>query len=293
MESLRREAGAPALTAEVLTQALPYIQRFRGRSIVVKLGGAAMAGEMVDTFAGDVALLASVGIRLVVVHGGGPQIGEMMERFGKSARFVDGRRVTDSETLEIARMVLVGKINSGIVAAVNRHGSLAVGVSGEDARLIKAVQRDPSLGFVGEVAEVNTDVLERLLSMGLIPVVSSIGAGVDGQSYNINADTVAGALAAALRAERLIVLSDVGGLLGDIDDPASVLSEVSVSDLETSLASGEVSEGMIPKVEACLAALDGGTGSAHLLDGRQPHVLLLELFTDTGVGTMIRTEAPA
>ena len=283
------EVGSQVVTAEILMGALSYVQRFRGRKVVIKFGGAAMGDpELAKSFASDVVALASVGVLPVVVHGGGKQIDEVMGQLGKSPKFVEGRRVTDSETLEIARMVLVGKVNSGIVADINRYGPLAVGISGEDASLIRAVGRDPSLGFVGEVAEVNTSLVERLLSMQLIPVVSSIGSDAEGQTYNINADTVAGALAVALSAERLLILSNVPGLLAEVDDLSSLISEISSSELAESLASGRLGGGMLPKAEACLRALEGGVGSAHLLDGTRPHSLLLELFTDQGSGTMIR-----
>ncbi len=282
------ETPPQVAAAEILVGALSYVQRFRGRKVVIKFGGAAMGDpELAKSFASDVVALASVGVLPVVVHGGGNQIDEVMDQLGKSPKFVEGRRVTDSETLEIARMVLVGKVNSGIVASINRHGPLAVGISGEDASLIRAAPRDPSLGFVGEVEEVNVSLVERLLSMQLIPVVSSIGSDAEGQTYNINADTVAGALAVALAAERLVILSNVPGLLADVGDVSSLISEISSSQLAEALNSGRLEGGMLPKAEACLRALEGGVGSAHLLDGTRPHSLLLELFTDQGSGTMI------
>ena len=281
--------GRPGvLTAELLKQALSYVQYFRGRKLVIKLGGAAMSEvELAKSFAYDIVALSEIGVLPVVVHGGGKHIDEVMTELGKSPKFVDGRRVTDSETLEIVRMVLVGKVNTGIVADINRHGPLAVGISGEDAGLIGAVPRDPSLGFVGEVASVNPGIVERLLAMRLIPVVSSIGSDLDGQSYNINADSVAGALAAALRADRLMMLSNVPGLLEDVNDSASLRSEISADELRSEISAGVVTGGMLPKLEACLQALDRGVGAAHLLDGTLPHILLLEMFTDEGVGTMI------
>ncbi len=281
----------PQVTAEVLTQALPYIQRFAGRTVLIKFGGAPLSDPVVArSVAADVVLMHSVGIRPVIVHGGGPQIDDYMGRLGKEPAFVAGRRVTDAETLEIVRMVLVGKVNRDIVSAINAHAPLAVGLSGEDAGLIRAEPRDPALGFVGEVAAVNPGIVQHLQELGYIPVVSTIGADAGAQAYNINADTVAGALAAALGAERLVVLTDVGGLQADADDPASVLSEVTAGELAAILAGGGAQGGMIPKAEACLQAVRNGVGSAHLLDGTQPHVLLLELFTDAGVGTMIRPD---
>ena len=288
-------AGAPPpdpqVTAEVLTQALPYIQRFAGRIVLIKFGGVPVSDPGVArAVAGDVLLMHSVGIRPVIVHGGGPQIDDLMGRLGKEPSFVAGRRVTDAETLDIARMVLVGKVNRDIVASINARAPLAVGVSGEDAGLITAAPRDPALGFVGEVDAVDPGIVHHLLELGYIPVVSTIGAGDAAQPYNINSDTVAGALAAALGAERLVVLTDVGGLLADVDNPASVLSELTATELASILAAGGTDGGMIPKAEACLAAVRNGVGSAHLLDGTEPHVLLLELFTDAGIGTMIRPD---
>jgi acetylglutamate kinase len=276
-------------TVEVLSQALPYIREFWGTTIVVKFGGHAMVDpQLVQSFADDVVLLHSVGIHTVVVHGGGPQIGDVMERFGKVPEFLDGLRVTDAETLEIAAMVLVGKVNRQIVSAINTHGKLAVGLSGEDAGLIEAEVRDPALGYVGDVTQVNTQLVERLLAEDLIPVVSTIGADLSaGQAYNINADTAAGAIAAELGAQKIIYLSDVAGLLGDVDDDSSLIRNINAPALEKMVADGATSGGMIPKIAACLAALDNGVRSAHLLDGRLRHVLLLELFTDAGVGTMI------
>lgn len=278
--------------AAVLVEALPYIQRFRGRVVVVKFGGNAMVDDaLAASFAADVVLMHSVGLRPVVVHGGGPQISALMAKLGKEPEFRDGQRVTDAETVDIARMVLVGKVNREIVAAVNVHGPLAVGVSGEDAGLILASARHPDLGFVGDVHDVNPAILERLLAEDLIPVVSTIGADASGQAYNINADAVAGALAESLGAEKVIYLTDVAGLLADVDDPASLISRIDSAALEAMIDDGTLTGGMIPKINACVQAVRGGVGSAHLLDGRLPHVVLLELFSDAGVGTMItRTE---
>jgi acetylglutamate kinase len=274
--------------AAVLVEALPYIQRFRDRTIVVKYGGNAMVDPaLARSFAEDVVLMRSVGLRPVVVHGGGPQISHLMERLGKVPEFRDGQRVTDAETVDIARMVLVGKVNREIVSAINVHGPLAVGVSGEDAGLILAEARHPDLGFVGDVHTVNPAILERLLAEALIPVVSTIGADASGQAYNINADAVAGALAEALGAEKVIYLTDIEGLLADVADPASLISQIDAPALQQLVDDGVLSGGMIPKIAACLHAVAHGVGSAHLLDGRLPHVVLLELFSDGGVGTMI------
>ncbi len=274
--------------AAVLLEALPYIQRFRGAVVVVKYGGAAMVDpELGRALADDVVLLRAVGLRPVVVHGGGPQISELMSRLGKEPEFRDGLRVTDAETVDIARMVLVGKVNRDIVSAVNVHGPLAVGLSGEDAGLLLAGARNPELGYVGDVRSVNPAILRRLLAEDLIPVVSTIGSDPTGQAYNINADTVAGALAEALGAEKVMFLTDVAGLLADVDEPGSLVSRATADELEPAVAGGRLTGGMIPKVAAAIHAVRNGVRSAHLLDGRVPHVLLLELFSDAGVGTMI------
>ncbi len=296
----RGEPADAAAKAGVLVEALPYILRFWGKVVVVKYGGNALAGATgpeaesgaLASFAEDVVLMRSVGMLPVVVHGGGPQIGELLRRLGKVSEFRDGMRVTDAETLEIARMVLVGKVNREIVSAMNVHGALAVGLSGEDAKLITATARHAELGFVGDVEVVSPEILERLLAQGLIPVVATIGTDAAGQAYNINADAVAGALAAALRAEKLVFLTDVAGLRADPDDPTSLLRTVSVETLRAMLASGAAEGGMVPKAEACIRALSAGVRRAHILDGRVPHALLLEVFTDEGVGTMVFDDEP-
>ena len=289
---MRTTHAAAQARAGVLIEALPYIQRFRDRTIVVKFGGNAMVDPgLAASFAEDIVLMRSVGLRPVVVHGGGPQISELMARLGKVPEFRDGQRVTDAETVDIARMVLVGKVNREIVSAINVHGPLAVGVSGEDAGLILASARHPDLGFVGDVHAVNPALLERLLAEELIPVVSTIGADASGQAYNINADTVAGAIAESLGAEKVIYLTDVEGLLADVDDPTSLISRIHAPSLRALVDDGTLTGGMIPKIAACLHAVAHGVGSAHLLDGRLPHVVLLELFSDSGVGTMITAEA--
>ncbi len=286
----RFAAGAVAKT-DVLVEALPYIQRFRNATVVVKYGGNAMTDAgLAARFAEDIVLMRAVGMRPVVVHGGGPQIGELMARLGKESEFRDGLRVTDAETLDIARMVLVGKVNRDVVSALNGHGPLAVGLSGEDAGLIRAEERDPALGFVGDITSINPAIVERLLTEDLVPVISTIGASADGQAYNINADTVASAIAVALRAEKIVYLTDVEGLLADVDDPDSLISTTTAAELQAMVDSGSLSGGMIPKVEACIEAVVAGVGSAHILDGRVPHVLLLELFTDSGIGTMVQAD---
>ncbi len=291
----RAERAAATRTASVLVEALPYIHRFRGKVVVVKYGGNALhasdgteAGAVaLESFAQDVVLMRAVGIRPVVVHGGGPQIGELMTRLGKETEFRNGLRVTDADTLDIARMVLVGKVNRDIVSAINVHGPLAVGMSGEDANLITAEPRDVDLGYVGSVSLVDPTMLKRLLAENLIPVVATIGADASGQAYNINADTVAGALAEALEAEKLIFLTDIEGLRVVADDPTTVIHKASLEVIDEIIRSGNAEGGMLPKVEACERAVRAGVSRAHILDGRVPHSLLLELFTDAGVGTMV------
>jgi acetylglutamate kinase len=291
----RAQRAAAAKTASVLVEALPYIRRFWGKIVVVKYGGNALhaaddeAGESdpLASFAQDVVLMRAVGLLPVVVHGGGPQIGALMQRLGKETEFRNGLRVTDAETLDIARMVLVGKVNRDIVSAINVHGPLAVGMSGEDANLITAAQSDADLGFVGSVSLVDPTMLQRLVAQGLIPVVATIGADAAGQAYNINADTVAGALAEALDAEKLIFLTDIEGLRVVADDPTTVIHKASLEVIDEIIRSGNAEGGMLPKVEACARAVRAGVSRAHILDGRVPHALLLELFTDAGVGTMV------
>jgi acetylglutamate kinase len=276
--------------ADVLVEALPYIRRFAGQVVVVKFGGNAMPtsvdGAPVDltTFAEDIVLLHSCGIKVVVVHGGGPQIGDLLGRLGIESRFVDGLRVTDADTLD---MVLVGKVNRELVAAINVHGSLAVGVSGEDSAFLSASATSPELGFVGDVDAVDPSLLLRLLDSDLIPVVATIGMDDGGQAYNINADVAAGAIAAAVRAEKLVYLTDIEGIRKDATDPATLLSTVSVDELEDMVIDGSVREGMIPKVRSCIDAVRAGVGHAHVLDGRVPHVLLVEFFSRSGIGTMV------
>jgi acetylglutamate kinase len=277
-----------AARAGLLVEALPYIRRFRGATVVVKYGGNAMTDPaLARQFAEDIVLMRAVGMHPVVVHGGGPQISALMERLGMVPEFRDGLRVTDADSLDVARMVLVGKVNREIVSAINVHGPIAVGLSGEDAGLILATARHPDLGFVGDVGAVNPTILNRLRAEDLIPVVSTIGADEAGQAYNINADSVAGALAQAVGAEKIVYLTDVEGLLRDVEDPASLISRTTANELQALMDGGTLTGGMIPKIAACVHAVEHGVGSAHILDGRVPHVLLLELFTDEGIGTMI------
>jgi len=242
-------------------------------------------------FAQDVVLMHLVGMNPVVVHGGGPQISDLMRRLGKEPEFVDGRRVTDAESVDIVRMALVGKVNREVVSAVNQHGSYAVGLSGEDAGLIRVRTRDPRLGFVGDVEHVDPAILERLIREDLIPVVATVGVDDAGQAHNINADTAAAAIAGALRAEKLVYLTDVAGVYEDYPDEASLISQIDVEGMERLLTTGKVGEGMIPKLRSCIDALKEGVARAHILDGRVPHVLLLEFFTREGIGTMVTNEA--
>ncbi len=284
--------GAPVLEpdakARILVEALPYIRRFWGKVVVVKYGGNAIGDNAtLGLFAEDIVLMRTVGMKPVVVHGGGPQIGHLMSRLGKVPEFRDGLRVTDAETLDIARMVLVGKVNRDIVSAINVHGPLAVGLSGEDSRLITATARDPELGYVGDVEVVNPTIIERLLHEDLIPVIATIGSDVTGQAYNINADTAAGAVAEALSAEKLVYLTNIDGLRRDVNDAASLISSITADDLEAMLDSDALTEGMLPKVTSSIRAVRNGVGHAHILDGRRPHVLLLEVFTPEGIGTMV------
>lgn len=281
-------------TAHVLVEALPYIRRFEGRTVVVKYGGNALAGttdhDALDLFAKDIVLMHAVGIRPVVVHGGGPQINEMLDRLGIESRFSNGLRVTDEPTMDVVQMVLNGQVNPRIVNAINTHGNVAVGLSGVDGRTLRVIERDRELGFVGDIETVNTHVLKGLLDDGLVPVVSTLGVDETGRTFNINADTAAGAIAEALGAEKIIYLTDIAGLRRDVDDETSLIERITVEGLRGLIADGTISGGMIPKVDSCLRAVEGGVASAHILDGRIAHVLLLELFTDQGVGTMITGE---
>jgi acetylglutamate kinase len=286
------DMDAAALKAATLVEALPYIRRFAGKTVVVKYGGNALAGtsqhDALALFAEDIVLMRLVGMQPVVVHGGGPQISEMMKRLGKQAEFVEGLRVTDAETVGIARMVLKGEVNPQLVAAINVHGNYAVGVSGVDGGLIRATMRDPKLGFVGDVTAINPEVLHGMLANEFIPVIATIGSDEHGQAYNINADTVAGAIAEALGAEKLVYLTDIEGLRRDVDDPSSLIRQTTADELDDWIAQGIIAGGMIPKVSSCTHAVRNGVHNAHILDGRIAHVLLLEIFTDSGIGTMIK-----
>jgi acetylglutamate kinase len=274
--------------AHILAEAMPYIREFSGKTVVIKYGGHAMEDPaLADLFARDVVLMRLVGMNPVVVHGGGPQISDLMRRLGKEPEFVDGLRVTDAESVDIVRMALVGKVNREIVASLNQHGSMAVGLSGEDAGLIKVEMRDERLGFVGDVTSIDASIVYKLTNEELIPVIATVGVDELGQAYNVNADTVAGAIAIAMQAEKLVYLTDVAGIYADYPVEASLLSRTDVDGLEAMLASGAADGGMIPKLKSCALALRGGVRRAHVLDGRIPHALLLEFFTREGIGTMI------
>ena len=283
------QSGDDALRVSVLSEALPYIQRFAGRRIVIKYGGAAMAhAELREAVFRDLALLACVGVQPVVVHGGGPEINSWLKRLEIPAEFRDGLRVTDADTMDVVEMVLVGRVNKQIVSGLNQLGARAVGLSGSDGRLVEARPwGEGSHGFVGDVARVNPDLLEPLLEQGYLPVISSVAATPDGQSHNINADTVAGELAAAMEAEKLILLTDTPGILEDKDDPASLIRKLKLPEARQLIHDGIVAGGMTPKTECCIRALAQGVAAAHIIDGRVPHALLLEVFTDAGIGTMV------
>ena len=291
MTNTAHQRDEAAAKAGVLVEALPYIRRFANQIVVVKYGGNALAGasesDALALFAEDIVLMHAVGMRPVVVHGGGPQISDLMTRLGKQTEFRNGLRVTDAETVDIARMVLLGQVNPQIVSSINVHGPLAVGVSGADAGLIVAAPKDPELGFVGEVTAVNPEIVHRLLAQHLIPVIATIGSDASGQAYNINADTVAGAIAEALGAEKLVYLTDIEGLRRVVSDPTSLIRQTTADELDSLMADGTIAGGMIPKVESCVHAVRNGVRRAHILDGRIPHVLLLEIFTDAGIGTMV------
>jgi acetylglutamate kinase len=275
---------------ETLIEALPYIKRFAGQTMVVKYGGAAMLDEALKAAVmQDIALLHYVGLQPIVVHGGGPEISEAMAKMGKEAHFIGGLRVTDAETMEIVEMVLAGKTNKGIVAHLNQQGATAVGLSGKDGNLIVAEKETSKgdIGYVGKVVQINPQLIHTLTRDGYVPVISSVAIGASGESYNINADTAAGALAAALHATKLILMTDVEGLYRDFNDKSSLITSLTRQEAVDMLTFGKIERGMIPKIEACITALDSGVARAHIIDGRTPHALLTEIFTDEGIGTMI------
>jgi acetylglutamate kinase len=285
------EMKNPDLQAELLIQALPYIRTFSGKTIVIKYGGNAMIDEdLKRAVIRDVLLMRYVGINPILVHGGGPEVTEAMKRMGKEATFVGGLRVTDAETMEIVEMVLTGKTNKGIVALLNAEGGQAVGLSGKDANLLQAVKETGrgDIGFVGRITKTNPAILHTLAGAGYIPVVSSVAIGSEGESYNVNADTAAAAIAVAVKAEKLILLTDVEGLYRDFSDKESLISELTTADARDLITSGTVDSGMIPKLEACAESVEDGVPRAHIIDGRRPHSILIEVFTDTGIGTMVK-----
>lgn len=278
-----------ATRVRVLSEALPYIQKFAGRTIVVKYGGAAMKdGHLKEGVIRDIVFLASVGLNPVVVHGGGPEINIWLTKLGIQPQFKDGLRVTDAQTMDVVEMVLVGRVNKELVTLINNAGGKAVGICGKDGNLIQArsVNRE-QVGFVGEVTSVDSALVDSLVKSGYVPVISSVAADVEGQAHNINADTVAGEIAAALGAEKLILLTDTPGILEDYHDPSTLLYKLSIQDARDLIDQGVVSGGMIPKVNCCVRCLAQGVKAAHIIDGRIPHALLLEIFTDDGIGSMI------
>lgn len=277
-----------ALRAEVLTQALPYIKRYNGKVVVVKYGGNAMIDEQLkQQVMEDIVLLWLIGVKIVLVHGGGPEINELMARLGKKAEFVDGLRVTDKETVDIVQMVLAGKVNKTLVNMIEKNGGKAMGISGMDGMLIEAKMKDERLGYVGEITGVNAAPIIDLLEKNYIPVISTIGCDREGNAYNINGDTAAAYVAGALHAERLIMMTDIAGLLYDKDDPRTLISEISVADARKLQTEGIISGGMIPKVECCIEAIEEGVKNVVIMDGRVPHSILIELLTNEGAGTMV------
>ena len=275
--------------AEVLVQALPYIQKYKRKTVVIKYGGNAMQSEQLkQQVMEDIVLLRLIGVRVVLVHGGGPEINDLMARLGKKPEFVDGLRVTDKETVEIVEMVLAGKVNKSLVGMLEARGGRAIGLSGIDDRMIEAKQKDPRLGYVGEIVKVNPRPITDMLDRGYIPVISTVGCGVDGETYNINGDTAAACIAGALGAERMILMTDIAGILRDPKDPTTLIPEITVKQAEGLFEEGIISGGMIPKVECCIRAIREGVRKVIIMDGRVPHSILMELLTNEGAGTMVR-----
>ena len=273
--------------AEVLVQALPYIQEYTGKTVVIKYGGNAMTNESLkQQVMEDIVLLRLVGVKVVLVHGGGPEINDLMQRLGKKPEFLNGLRITDSETVEIVQMVLAGKINKSLVNLLEVKGGRAVGLSGLDDRIIEAEYKNPDLGFVGEVTKINTELINDVLERGYIPVISTIGSGKNGEVFNINGDIAASCLAGALRAERLIILTDIAGILRDPSDISTLIPELTIKEAEELKSQGIISGGMLPKTDCCVRAINEGVKKVIIMDGRIPHSILMELFTDEGAGTM-------
>ena len=277
--------------AGLLVSALPYIQKYAGKIIVVKYGGNAMTSEeLKDAVMEDLVLLSMVGVQVVLVHGGGPEISDMLRRVGKESVFCNGLRVTDAETVEIVQMVLAGKVNKSLVALLQKKGGRAVGLSGQDGGMIRAEMKNPELGFVGEITDIDPRPMLDLLDAGYIPVISTVGCDADGNAYNINADTAAAKIASVLGAESLIVMTDIAGLLRDKDDPSTLISKVRLGDVDGLLSEGVISGGMIPKIECCVDALESGVGKVFIIDGRVKHSIIMETLTDEGLGTMLVKE---
>ncbi len=280
-----------AQRAEVLTQALPYIKRYTGKIVVVKYGGNAMVNEQLkQQVMEDIVLLWLIGVKIVLVHGGGPEITDLMGRLGKQPEFIDGLRVTDKETVDIVQMVLAGKVNKTLVNLLEMHGGRAIGLSGMDGRLIEAAPKDPRLGYVGTVKKIHEKPITDLLNNGYIPVISTIGCDRQGNAYNINGDTAAAHIAGALSAERMILMTDIAGILRDKNDPSTLIPEMTLSQARELRESGVISGGMIPKVECCVTALNAGVKNAVIMDGRVPHSILMELLTNEGAGTWLRRD---
>ena len=278
-----------AQRAEVLTQALPYIQQYYGKVVVVKYGGNAMINQSLkEQVMEDIVLLHLVGVKVVLVHGGGPEINELMDKLGKKATFVDGLRVTDKETVAIVQMVLAGKVNKSLVNYLEVNGGKAMGVSGIDGRLIEAEMKDPKLGYVGEITNINIGCVEDLLNNGYIPVISTVGCDDEGNVYNINGDTAAARIAGALNAERLIMMTDIAGILKDKDDPSTLIPEITIEQAKKLFDEGVIQGGMIPKVNCCIDAIGHGVKNVIIMDGRIPHSILMEILTDEGAGTMVK-----
>ncbi|MBP5755999.1 MAG: acetylglutamate kinase, partial [Spirochaetales bacterium] len=273
--------------AEVLTQALPYIKRYVGKTVVVKYGGNAMINpDLKQQVMDDIVLLWLIGVKVVLVHGGGPEITSMMDKLGKKPTFVDGLRVTDKETVDIVQMVLAGKVNKTLVTMLEKRGGKAIGLCGMDGNLIEAKMKDEKFGYVGEVTKINIDAVTDILEKGYIPVISTLGCDAEGNAYNINADTAAAHIAGALEAERFILMTDIAGILKDKDDPSTLIPEISLAETDKLFASGVISAGMIPKVQCCVTAIKAGVKNVVIMDGRVPHSILMELLTNEGAGTL-------
>ena len=277
--------------AEVLTQALPYIKRYVGKTVVVKYGGNAMTNaDLKQQVMDDIVLLWLIGVKVVLIHGGGPEISSMMDKLGKKAEFVDGLRVTDKETVDIVQMVLAGKVNKTLVTLLEKRGGKAIGLCGMDGNLIVAKMKDEKLGYVGEVTQINIDPVTDILEKGYIPVISTLGCDADGNAYNINADTAAAHIAGALGAERFILMTDIAGILKDKDDPSTLIPEITIPQARKLKDEGIISAGMIPKVQCCVTAIESGVKNVVIMDGRVPHSILMELLTNEGAGTLVKGE---